>query len=1115
MSGEVRGFCTLCRSRCGAVYTVEDGMLTGVRPDTEHPTGAALCPKGRAAPEIVHSPRRLTTPLRRTRPKSDPDPGWVPVGWESALAEVAERLDAVRAESGPESVAFAVASPSGSPLSDSIDWIERFIRLFGSPNTCYSTEVCNWHKDYAHAFTFGRALPSPDYAGADLAVLWGHNPSESWLAQSAALAEAHERGARLAVVDPRRSSSARKADRWLRVLPGTDAALALGTANQLLGSAGHDEAFLRSWSDAALLVRLDTGRHLRAEEIGGPAGYVVWNEREGAPEPWDTRFPAREPGTWALRGRWRVRTRSGPIDCAPAFEQYARACAEWPLERTAAVTGVDGRAVREFAEELAAAESVAYYSWTGVGQHANATQTERALATLFALTGSFDAPGGNVVLPAPATNQLTSPEQLDPGQRAKALGVQRFPIGPPSQGWVTARELCSAISTGEPYPVRAMMGFGSNLLLSQPDPHRAAEALRALEFFVHLDLFANPTSQFADLVLPVNSPWEHDGVRAGFEINRSAQQRVQHRPRMVEPVGQSRSDAEVVFDLAQRLGLGEEFFGGDLDAGRDHWLAPLGVTVAALRESPGGVDVPLETRYRKHAESTEDGGVVGFGTPTRRVELCSERLAEHGQPAVPTFDPPGPRALPLVLTCAKNGYFCHSQHRGLSSLRKRFPEPVVEVGPELARARGIEEGQWAELSTRNSAVRMRARINPDLHPEVVVAEHGWWQDAPDLALPGSDPLRAGGTNYNLLVDDEQHDPVSGSVPMRSTGCDIRPVDGAESGHEWQGQRSFEVVSATRETDEVLAVRLEPVDGAALPAHRPGQNIVLSDPGSGISRSYSLIGPAGAGQGGYSVAVRRVPDGEFSTLVHEHFRPGRRVHATAPGGGFAMSTELPLPVVLVAAGIGITPFLSYLETVAEDGAAAPEIVLHHGSRNASDHAFRERIAVLRRRIPQLRVVDHYSRPQGALPRGVEPGRISADDVDPGLVRDRARFYLCGPEEMLSDLVAGLVARGVPRFDVFTERFRAAARDVDVPDSATVRFSRSGREVRWSGSETLLCLAEREGLRLPSGCRVGQCESCAVGVLDGAVAHLVEPAEDLPADRCLTCQAVPASDVTLDA
>lgn len=1109
MSTEVRGFCTLCRSRCGAVYTVTDGMLSGVRPDTEHPTGAALCPKGRAAPEIAHSPRRLSTPLRRTRPKSDPDPGWVEISWESALAEIAERLGAVRDESGPESTAFAVASPSGSPLSDSIDWIERFIRLFGSPNICYSTEVCNWHKDYAHAFTFGRGLPAPDYAGTELAVLWGHNPSESWLAQSAALAEAHQRGARIAVIDPRRSSSVRQADHWLRVLPGTDAALALGTANLVLQAGGYDETFLRRWSDAALLVRADTGRHLRAEEIGS-TGYVVWNEQENAPEAWDTRFAAHEPENYALRGRRRVLTSDGPVDCVPAFERYAEACAAWPPERTTAVTGVDEHALREFVEELMRAKSVSYYSWTGVGQHTNATQTDRALATLFALTGSFDAPGGNVVLPVHSTNSLTSTDQIDPGQRAKALGIDRLPIGPPAQGWVTARELCSAISTGRPYPVRAMVGFGSNLLLSQPDPHRTADALRQLEFFVHLDLFANPTSQFADIVLPVNSPWEHDGIRAGFDVSQRGQEHVQYRPRMIEPVGSSRSDTEVVFDLAQRLGLGEEFFGGDIEAGRNHYLAPLGVSVQQLRESPGGVRIPLETRYRKYADSTEDGHVVGFATPTRRVELCSERLAEYGHPPVPTFEPPGNGAYPLVLTCAKNGYFCHSQHRGISSLRKRFPEPVVEIGPDLAQARGIEQGQRAELSTRNSTVRMRARIDPDLHPEVVVAEYGWWQDAPDLALAGSDPLRAGGTNYNLLVDDEAHDPVSGSVPMRSTACDIRPVPTDE----WSGQRTFEVASVVRETDDVLDVHLQPVESAPLPEHRPGQSISLSDPDSGVSRSYSLIGPARSGQSGYRVAVRHVPEGRFSTLVHEEFLPGRRVNITAPSGGFALSTELQLPIVLMAAGIGITPFLSYLETVAERGAAAPEIVLHHGNRDGSSRAFGARIAALRRRIPQLRVVEHYSRPAGDLPDGVVLGRMSADDVEPALIAARARFYLCGPEEMLDDLVAGLVGRGVPRFDIFSERFRAATREVDVPDFATVRFSRSGRELRWSGSETLLALAEREGIRIPSGCRVGQCESCAVGVLDGEVAHLVEPTDDLPADRCLTCQAVPASDITLD-
>lgn len=257
-------------------------------------------------------------------------------------------------------------------------------------------------------------------------------------------------------------------------------------------------------------------------------------------------------------------------------------------------------------------------------------------------------------------------------------------------------------------------------------------------------------------------------------------------------------------------------------------------------------------------------------------------------------------------------------------------------------------------------------------------------------------------------------------------------------------------------------------------------------------------------------MRRVPGGEFSGRVHDTFAPSKRVRATAPNGGFAVPAELPLPIVLVAAGIGITPFLSYLETAAEGGSSAPEIVLHYGNRDASTHAFGERIAALQRRIPQLRVVDHHSRGPGA-----QRGRTTAADVDDELIRNRARFYLCGPEEMLTDLVVGLVERGVPRFALFTERFCAADREVNVPESATVRFARSGREVCWSGGEALLSLAERAGLRLPSGCRVGQCESCAVGVLDGSVVHLVEPAEDLPADQCLTCQAVPAEDVVLDA
>ena len=168
----------------------------------------------------MHSPRRLTRPLRRTAPKTADDPRWVEISWDEALAEIAGRFDVIRRESGPESVAFSVTSPSGTPISDGIDWVERFIRLFGSPNISYATEICNWHKDHAHAFTFGCGIPTADYANADLALLWGHNPARVWLAQSAAIAQARARGAQVAVVDPRSAGSGAQADLWLRVRPG-------------------------------------------------------------------------------------------------------------------------------------------------------------------------------------------------------------------------------------------------------------------------------------------------------------------------------------------------------------------------------------------------------------------------------------------------------------------------------------------------------------------------------------------------------------------------------------------------------------------------------------------------------------------------------------------------------------------------------------------------------------------------------------------------------------------------------------------------------------------------------------------------------------------------------
>src|SRR5881398_4181169 len=108
----IPGYCAMCVSRCGAIAIVENGRFVALEPDPAHPTGKALCAKGRAAPELVYSAERLLYPLKRTRPKGDPDPGWQRISWDEALETVAGTLQALARDSGRESVAFGTASPS-------------------------------------------------------------------------------------------------------------------------------------------------------------------------------------------------------------------------------------------------------------------------------------------------------------------------------------------------------------------------------------------------------------------------------------------------------------------------------------------------------------------------------------------------------------------------------------------------------------------------------------------------------------------------------------------------------------------------------------------------------------------------------------------------------------------------------------------------------------------------------------------------------------------------------------------------------------------------------------------------------------------------------------------
>ncbi|WP_123295301.1 molybdopterin-dependent oxidoreductase [Comamonas sp. BIGb0124] len=1110
----VAGYCTLCRSRCGSVNEIQDGRLVKVSPLQGHPTGGALCAKGRAAPELVASPLRITRPLRRTAPRDAADPRWQEISWDEALDEIAGRLLGAKAQGGAESVAFAVTTPSGTPMVDSFEWVERFIRGYGSPNLLYAVEICGWHKDYAHALTFGRGIGVPDLEAAEVVILWGHNPARTWLAQASRVGSARQRGAKVVVVDPKQDGSGQQADLWMPVRPGADGALAMGAIRHLLATESFDADFVRQWTNASLLVDTETGKLLRADELwhtGSPAAHVVIGET-GDPEPRGSE-ELGEAESAQLFAEGECRDARGLQRRYASVLTLLRQQAEaYTPGHVAATTWIEPGLVEQFNALFMHSPKLAYHAWTGVGQHTNATQTERAIATLYALTGACDKEGGNLWTSAPPyrlVNEYTS--LLPKEQRDKALGLAELPLGPPRLGWITARDLCKAVLEGHPYKVGTLISFGTNLLVTQADTERNRRMLHALDFHVHADVFMNPTAESADIVLPANLPWERDALKCGFEISQAAVEHVQLRQRMVHPPGEARADYEIVMALAQRMGMADDFFGGDIEAGWNYQLEPLGVTVNDLRRRPEGMNFPQPTTRRKYAGQKADGTVTGFATPSRRVELYSEALLGIGQSPLATFIEPSEHPqtssdFPIVLTTAKSGWFVHSSHRHVASLRRKAPSPQVQISAEHANAIGAHDGEWVKLVTPHGAVRMKAQVSPTLNAKVAIADFGWWQNCEPLGRSSTRISGPSSSNINSVLSDARRDPISGSVPLRATICRVEADPQANRGH-WPGTRAFRISAKHRVAEDIEQFDFTPEDGQALPSFLPGQHVVVSSPALDVRRAYSLVGPNLNPQS-LSVAVRLArasnqPDGRMSS--HLHGLPvGAAVQLTQPSGVFSIPTQTDRPLVFVAGGIGITPFLGHLRALMQlrdAGQRTPTVMLVFSGRRGAPHPFESELQRLALAIGTVSIDCVFG-----------PDAPSFDFLTADLMAKKPLAYLCGSPGFLDAMREVLRQAGIPNFDIFDETFSA---EVEIPQTLgpqKVCIAEADTSFDWSPAMgTLLDAADRAGVALPSGCRVGQCESCVMTLVEGKVVHLT--AWDGPSDRCLTCMSVPLTPVVL--
>ena len=789
---KVRGYCALCTAHCATVATVENGRVTRLDADDDHPNGGVICIKGKAAPELVYHPDRLNYPLKRTRPKGDPDPGWRQVSWDEALDDIASRLKEIRERYGAKAHALGKGTRTGTSVDDVERWLGRLLYLFGSPNWVSTTHVCNWHKDTGFSYTFGTNIPTPDFAHSKTFLLWGHNPSSTSLILAHDIVAARGRGMKTVVVDPRRVGIGAQADMLLQPRPGTDGALALALIHCFMEEGWYDAAFARQWTNGTFLLNCGTGKAVTEADLtadGSANRFVIWDEQGNRPALYDsaTGLYDADGVQPALFGARSLRAKDGSeIACRPVFERLGEIAAALAPEKSENITWVPADKVWQTALMLAHNRPVSMYMWNGLGQHTNATQTSRAIASLCALLGDFDRQGGNVIFPKVTVNDVSGKEFLPKETAALRIGREKKPLGPPAKpGNCAAYDIFTAILEERPYPVKAFLSFGTNPVMSNADARRGRQALSALEFSVAVDLFMTPTAELCDYVLPAASFLEMSNLTTAFEHRPAGKTHLQYRPAVVEPLYERRSDTWIIFELAKRMGFTEQFFNGDVEAGYAYQLQPSGVSLDRLKHADGGISLPAQPTYEKHARKNKEGATRGFATPSKKVELYCQTFAAHGYPALPEYVEPALSPLsrpdiaadyPLVLTNAKLTTYVHSQQRALPSLRKASPEPTADIHPDSAALYGIENKCWMIVESPRGAIKVKAHVTKNILPGVVCCQHGWWQACTELELPGYNPYDGVGANPAILIGADLVDPISGSLPHRSYLCRVKPAD---------------------------------------------------------------------------------------------------------------------------------------------------------------------------------------------------------------------------------------------------------------------------------------------------------------------------------------------------
>lgn len=429
------------------------------------------------------------------------------------------------------------------------------------------------------------------------------------------------------------------------------------------------------------------------------------------------------------------------------FDKLKEHVREYSPEVVEKITWVPAGTVRRFARMYAAGKPATVTQGVSLDHCINGVQNSRAISILVAITGNLDVIGGNIYSPPLKQKSLRVKGKVSLDE---VIGLQ-YPIFNKFTGETTAMPVADAIITGKPYPVKAMIIQACNPALTWPDSSKARQALEKLDLLVVSDLFMTETAALADIFLPAAAFPERKNLADYFFGGRPL---TALYDRAVDPPADCIEDWQLWAELGRKMGYADYFPWQNADELLAYLLEPSGISLERLEQNPGGIPYRQAEQERKYEQE-------GLDTPSGKVELFSQTLADYGYDPLPTFTPLenlSERYPFTLITGSRTIAFIHSQHRNIARLRKLVPEPVVEINPAPAKALGITSGEPVALESPKGSITLKAVVTPDIHPKVLSIQHGWEE-----------------ANANILTAGDPHDPISGYPAFKTTPCRVRKI----------------------------------------------------------------------------------------------------------------------------------------------------------------------------------------------------------------------------------------------------------------------------------------------------------------------------------------------------